>query len=111
MMPLRRLNSCDLPEGHVATGGDVDPYIAHRIDCLTVLGFPADDQVETAVAFEHLGHRLSADGSLHDGRDVTAIEAVTCRRRAIAFDDNIGLAEGPEHENVGDASDLPEDLG
>ncbi len=100
-----------MTERDIATRGRVDADIAHRINGLAVLGLPAHDQIETAVAFKHLGHCLSADCRLHDGGDVAGIETVARRRRPIGLDDNVGLAERAEHKHVGDAAHLLERLG
>ena len=108
--PSAALMSRDLAERHVAARGQRDADLADRVEACAILRQPSHDQVEAAIAFQDLGHRLTADRRLHDRGDVADVEPIARARIAIGRDQQIGLAERAINPRVDDPRHLAHHL-
>ncbi len=107
---IRARPGLDLDSGQGAQGqalavGAVDRNVADGLDVGDRLGRQLDDQVEGALAFEHLGGRLAADGGGDDGLDVGDRQAVARDGGAVDRDLDLRLAEQQVGADVGRARD------
>ena len=70
----------------------------------------AHDQVELALALNHLRGRLAADGRFDEGIDVAHVQSVARQFGAVGRDGQAGLSEFAHHGDFGDAGNLCEDV-
>jgi len=66
----------DLAERDVAAAGPGDLNLTYGIRTLPVFGLPTNHEVETAVSFQHLRDRLTADSGLQGGSDIAHVESI-----------------------------------
>src|ERR1019366_417092 len=101
---------CDLRKRHGTGSGRLQQDAAHRVRRGAGGLRVAHRDVETAVAFDHLRDRSTANRSLNCRIDIGRRNAVASGFRAVYSDDHAGLSVDFEHTGISHAMHLVHDL-